>query len=174
MRGTSLSNSAPTPSTQQSRLHTTRPSAQVFGAAPLAHTTLQPAPSHRHFEFSLHVTAHAPLHFAWHSAELLQVMVLSAPTVASQSALLLHVTLVFAPPVKLHTALLAQVTTLFAPTVPLHVDVVSHVTDDASPTDTAHVAFCEQFEAQPLLVHVCVHEPFVQPHAALVHAQPAP
>lgn len=100
--------------------------------------------------------------------------VLSAPTEASHSALLLHVTFVFTPPVKLHTALLAQLTMLFAPMVPVHVDVVSHVTDDASPTDTAHVAFWEQLDAQPLPVHVCVHEPFVQPHAALVHAQPVP
>lgn len=99
---------------------------------------------------------------------------LSAPTEASQSALLLHVTVVFEPPVTLHTALLAQVTTLFAPTVPEHVDVVSHMTEAASPTDTAQVAFWEQLDAQPLPVHVCVHEPFVQPHAALVHAQPVP
>lgn len=100
--------------------------------------------------------------------------VLSAPRVASQVALLLHDTFVFAPPVKSHTALFAQVMTLLAPTVPEHVAVVSHVTDDASPTDTAHVAFCEQFDAQPLPGQVCVHEPFEQPHVALVQAHPEP
>lgn len=119
-------------------------------------------------------TVHAPVQFASHSAELLQVMVLPAPKVPSQFAEFEQVTVTLVPPVRSQRAEFAHVTVAPVPTEPLQVEVVSHVTRAPDIAEMVHVAFWLQFVSQPAPPQVWVQEPLMQPHEVAVQEQPAP